>query len=271
MKAVPNYPLCIILWLVDKWAFKHGTGRPQYGRVRSISPNLIIKTGILKGTNEAEVIRYLKKRTTIPLPEIVLSATGVFDHFMVMKRIDGEPLDIVWVDMTKEAQGNVIRQLRDIVAQLRGLPPPDSAAISGLYGRQCKDGRVASMVPFGPFQNESAFNDFLVKTAQGTFPHDPFLDETRKIMRDTHRIVFTHGDLAPRNIMVRGDVVVGLIDWEHSGWYPEHWEYCKAQFSPDLECGKSWIQALEEIIMPYDYGYDYAVEKRLADLVVGPT
>ncbi|KAJ7452851.1 kinase-like protein [Mycena latifolia] len=269
MKTRANYPLCLVLWLVNRWAFKH-TGRPQYGRVRSLSPTLLIKTGILKGTNEAEVIRYLKKRTTIPLPEIVLSATGLFDHFMVMKHIDGDPLDCVWAGMTEEQQAGVIRQLRDMVAQLRALPPPNPHAVSGLYNRKCKDARVATMVPFGPFRNESEFNDFLVKHAEGPFGPDPFLDETRKMMCDTHRIVFTHGDLAPRNIIVQGDVVVGLIDWEHSGWYPEYWEYCKAHFSPDHCCGQSWIRAVDEI-MPYDYAHDLMVEKRLSDLIVGPT
>jgi aminoglycoside phosphotransferase len=96
------------------------------------------------------------------------------------------------------------------------------------------------MVPFGSFTNEAAFNDFLVKHAEGPFGLDPFLDETRTMMCDDHRIVFTHGDFAPRNIMVQGDVVVGVIDWgirgiyafrlfrrvAHQlgdlGWYPKH-------------------------------------------------
>ncbi|KAJ6471810.1 kinase-like protein [Mycena vitilis] len=267
MKTYPNYPLCLLLWLVSRWVYGH---TEQRGRVLHLSTTLVMKSGIMKGPNEAEVIRYLKKRTTIPLPEIVASATGVFDHFMVMKRIDGDPLDLVWADMTSHQQANVVRQLRDIVAQLRALTPQSTSAVSGLYNRKCKDARVASMVPFGPFKNEAAFNDFLVKHAEGNFGPDPYLDETRRMMCDSHRIVFTHGDFAPRNIMVRGDVVVGLIDWEHSGWYPEHWEYCKAHFSPDRECGPSWIQALDEI-MPYNYGHDLMVEKRLSDLIVGAT
>lgn len=40
--------------------------------------------------------------------------------------------------------------------------------------------------------------------------------------------VLTHGDLNPCNIMVRGDTVVGIIDWECSGWYPNYWEYTNA-------------------------------------------
>lgn len=147
-----------------------------------------------------------------------MSSTGVLRHFVVMKCIDGEPLDIVWMRLTTEQQSNVVRQLRDMIEQLRALPPPDPFAISGLYSRKCKDHRVGGNVPFGPFKNESEFNDHLVRVSQGPFPHDPFLDETREMMCDTHRVVFTHGDFAPRNIMVKDDVVLALIDWENAGY-----------------------------------------------------
>lgn len=50
-------------------------------------------------------------------------------------------------------------------------------------------------------------------------------------MANNYRIVFTHGDPVPRNIIVDGDVVAGVIDWEQAGWYPEHWEYVKSLFT----------------------------------------
>jgi hypothetical protein len=27
------------------------------------------------------------------------------------------------------------------------------------------------------------------------------------------------------NIITRGDEVVGIVDWETAGWWPEYWEY----------------------------------------------
>jgi hypothetical protein len=59
-------------------------------------------------------------------------------------------------------------------------------------------------------------------------------------MREDHRMVMTHGDLHPRNIMVKWERneesaegeqsirVTSLIDWELGGWYPEYWEFVKA-------------------------------------------
>lgn len=37
--------------------------------------------------------------------------------------------------------------------------------------------------------------------------------------------VFTHGDIAPRNIMVHECRATGIIDWGYADWYPDYWEY----------------------------------------------
>jgi len=42
--------------------------------------------------------------------------------------------------------------------------------------------------------------------------------------------VFTHGDLNPFNIFVRGDEVTAIIDWECAGWFPNYWEYTSAWY-----------------------------------------
>ncbi len=40
--------------------------------------------------------------------------------------------------------------------------------------------------------------------------------------------VFTHGDIAPRNIMVNETHrITGILNWETAGWYSDYWEYAK--------------------------------------------
>lgn len=39
--------------------------------------------------------------------------------------------------------------------------------------------------------------------------------------------VFTHGNLTPRNVVVRGAQVVAVLDWSQAGYYPAYWEYTK--------------------------------------------
>jgi aminoglycoside phosphotransferase (APT) family kinase protein len=38
----------------------------------------------------------------------------------------------------------------------------------------------------------------------------------------------THGDLSSLSILIRGDKVVGIIDWDTAGWLPYYWEFTMA-------------------------------------------
>jgi hypothetical protein len=42
-------------------------------------------------------------------------------------------------------------------------------------------------------------------------------------------LVFTHQDLAPRNILIDDHNTLWLVDWESSGWYPVYFEYASMQ------------------------------------------
>ncbi|KEY70182.1 hypothetical protein S7711_03403 [Stachybotrys chartarum IBT 7711] len=46
-----------------------------------------------------------------------------------------------------------------------------------------------------------------------------------------HAPVFTHGDLQRKNLLLREDGTVVMLDWEAAGWYPSFWEYATAMFS----------------------------------------
>ena len=46
-------------------------------------------------------------------------------------------------------------------------------------------------------------------------------------LKENHRIILTHGDLHPRNIIIKDNTIAGIIDWELGGWYLEYWEYVK--------------------------------------------
>ncbi len=43
-----------------------------------------------------------------------------------------------------------------------------------------------------------------------------------------HRPVFTYCGLGSLNILVRGDDVVDIVDWESAGWYPSYGGYTTA-------------------------------------------
>jgi hypothetical protein len=46
--------------------------------------------------------------------------------------------------------------------------------------------------------------------------------------------------------------VSGIIDWEMAGWYPEHWEWVKAQNTRGVEDNSDWWDFLPQSISGYD-------------------
>ncbi|KAL4244281.1 Protein kinase-like domain superfamily protein [Abortiporus biennis] len=186
-----------------------------------------------------------------------------------MTRAGGVSLDCVWPTLTSLQRDNIIDQLRSHITQLRSIPHTHPGTICSINFGPCRDGRVASAEAFGPFENEASFNDYLIEIAEMWM--DPsMLPEIRHRMKDNHSIVFTHGDLAPRNIMVKGDRITGIIDWENAGWYPEHWEFVKALYhvGMDGEAQESWTIALRKIF-PKDYDYEWHLDRELSDHMVG--
>lgn len=65
------------------------------------------------------------------------------------------------------------------------------------------------------------------------------------------QIIFTHGDLVPRNIMVRNGGIVSILDWEMAGFYPEYWEYVKGHFFTDYEHPWMKERTLDQVLTPY--------------------
>ncbi|KAI0634295.1 kinase-like domain-containing protein [Trametes polyzona] len=147
---------------------------------------LVLKIGETGASTEADTLRYIRNHTTIPVPRLL------------MEKEPGTDLHCVWAKLSADSRARILAQLRDYIA---ASPPPTG--------------------PIGPFVNEAAFNDRLIETGRLFVGEDDLLEIGRR-MRGNRRIVFTHGDLAPRNIRVDGDQIVAIIDWEESGWYPEH-------------------------------------------------
>ncbi|KAG6286903.1 hypothetical protein E4U45_008284, partial [Claviceps purpurea] len=75
-------------------------------------------------------------------------------------------------------------------------------------------------------------------------------------------IVFTHGDLNMRNIMMYNGRLSGIIDWETCGWYPDYWDYTKAHFITKLN--RRWLRIVDTVFGKLgNYEADLAVERQL--------
>lgn len=97
---------------------------------------------------------------------------------------------------------------------------------------------------YGPYKDEAAFHEGIIKAIR-KIKKGGFTEMVAGFIRalsTDHKIVLTHGDLAPRNILVHEGEVVAILDWEMSGYYPEYWEYHKAYYPPHWD--SSWFRRL---------------------------
>ncbi|KIY46410.1 kinase-like protein [Fistulina hepatica ATCC 64428] len=219
---------------------------------------------------EASTVRFVSRNTSIPVPRIIASARGHGHCFMLMTRVKGFNLEHVWETLTNEERSMIVSQLRAFIAELRTLSPPPcvpEGAISSLYHQPVHDIRFASIKPCGPFPSEGSFNDFLIQEASSFVWRPEERAIIRSQLRHDHRIVFTHGDLTPRNILVQGGKVVAVIDWEDAGWFPEHWEVIKALLCPGI-CLETWERAIGDIVQG-DYDKELALDRLITDRMEG--
>ncbi|KAM0230514.1 hypothetical protein ACHAPO_009279 [Fusarium lateritium] len=147
--------------------------------------------------NEAQVLRFVKEHTTIPVPEVISSD---WDR-ITMEYVEGQTLQQAW---PMRALGGI--HLGRLDGQ--GVVVPSIVTRSG-----------------GPFGTLAEFHDWLVKPPKRLQSQSMYWHQITTQLGADYPIVFTHGDIAARNILVRDGHIVALLDWEFAGWYPEYWEY----------------------------------------------
>ncbi|KAJ7698741.1 hypothetical protein B0H17DRAFT_1050588 [Mycena rosella] len=109
--------------------------------------------------------------------------------------------------------------------------------------------------PLGPLTTVRAFNEALhgLGTELPQFPEHELYRTFRAAFPDTASVRFTHTDLHPLNIIISSSSceVIGIIDWQESGWYPEYWEYVKTSFN--FELSGRWHDYLDVVLTdPYE-------------------
>ncbi|KAL8383528.1 hypothetical protein RB595_010637 [Gaeumannomyces hyphopodioides] len=228
-----------------------------------ISKNIIVKTDFLVHLQEAAAMKFVTEHApSVPLPKVHCAFVHKNHAYIVMERIHGESLANAWTCLASDqhARDKIFDQLRRIVDELRALPPPPDAGVQSCNGGPLRDSRNSRAFPeFGPFRTVHDFHIWLRDNFQTSKrpenwqgDEQTWLDlEEMAAMQDGPwpAPVFTHGDLSPDNIMIRGDEVVGIIDWEFAGWYPVYWEYTSAWTARILD--KGWQGAVSQFLKPH--------------------
>ncbi|KAF2468145.1 kinase-like protein [Lindgomyces ingoldianus] len=226
--------------------------------IARISPTLLVKYGDDVHIIEAKTLRYIAQNTSIPVPRVFAAYThGPFDRdeewsskydtYIFMDYLDGQPLDQAWSQLKEKEKSTILAELGDFIAQLRAIPT--SGYIGSIDHGPLRDSILEYFPVKGPFASEQEFNTTLIDAFCKSFRGEvrPYL--TGMLNAHSHKIVFTHSDLRPANVIVKGGHVLGIIDWEMAGWYPEHWEFVKAFYVWRWQ--NDWGTRLLEIMQPY--------------------
>lgn len=252
--------------------------------VISIGPSHVVKVALSLDPDHVDNTQYLATHVPeLPIPHCLGVLRSGQRTYLFMSRAPGTTLESIWPELSTTQKISVQEQLNSLFRLLRTQAADDSESdvrLGGFVSGLCKDIRRAHRISSGTLHTEAEFNDFLLQHPNKTVT--PWVKMIRCSMKDDHRIVRTHGDLHPRNIMVnlethesppmQGEViqtemkvirVSSIIDWEAAGWYPESWEFVKAVSMIDTRGPLSdWIEFL-----PYDaIGYfpmEFSIDRLL--------
>jgi aminoglycoside phosphotransferase len=227
------------------------------GLCNPISRKIIVKAGPYVDLTEAATMKFVSENTSIPVPKVYCSFVHKGCTYILMERMKGEWIGSVLQTLGDDGRQKVFAQLKRMMNELRSLTPPSDTGVQSCTGGSLWDSRIArSTTRFGPFSTIQDFHFWL----RSGFRYDDHKHKERmkgqegqemadmEVMQDGPwpAPVFTHADLNYSNILVHGQEVVGIIDWEFSGWYPHYWEYTSAWYGGILYT--EWQDALAQFL-----------------------
>ncbi|KAK7677750.1 hypothetical protein QCA50_019302 [Cerrena zonata] len=244
-----------------------------------LGDDIVIKTGYHVSLDELHMLQFLHTH------EPTISAPRVHGHITIgpvsclfMTRLPGNTLKSIWPTMTVSQKLAVQSSLNDMFITLRSVPWTDTCRAdmsnTGFLGSLsphpvCKDMRRTLRESKSPIRNEADFNEFIGTDEQSMKHTSPrYRSWVLSMLRSDHRIVLTHGDFHPNNVIVdvrvedgHEKITVGIIDWETGGFYPEYWEYVKAMNLRTVKDDSDWWDFLPRSIV--DYEQEIAIDRLL--------
>lgn len=207
-------------------------------------------------TTEYTTLQYLREHkpefpAPIPLGHLTMGDISIF----FMTYMPGVTLAELWSDLSEGHKTCVQDQLNNLLLDLRSLPRPVDKPLGGVAGEGCKDQRRHLRRSTKAIWNCEDFNDFIFSNPK--FGSPLFVQFLRNFSTPS-KIVFTHGDVRPENIVVQMSDddqcrITGLLDWEFSGFYPDYHDSVKITNCLATNESCDWYQFLPSCISPYTY------------------
>ncbi|KAL8371966.1 hypothetical protein RB595_001669 [Gaeumannomyces hyphopodioides] len=227
-------------------------------------------------SNEFRSLLYLEQHLpAFPAPRLhgVVRFGKTYVQFTTF--IPGLDLEKAWPQLKDAQKRSLSGQLDALLITLRSsLPHPPGTPLGGLGGPSgapgegCKDHRRGSRLSKEPIFTVDQFEDFIFSGVRFTTPI--YVDFLRglKSLSTPAKVVFTHGDFRPANIMVDKDKngiwrVVSIVDWDTSGFYPEYWESVKMTNNLGSCETFDWYRYLPDSVSPRHHNLNWCIDRVL--------
>ena len=187
-----------------------------------------------------------------------------------MSYVPGDSLEKVWPSLDRCRKQALSAELENAFTLLRSLQVPKGQPRGGIGGEGCKDHRRHVRESSLPIFNAKEFEDFLFSAPK--YGGAAFITFLRQLYALPNSVaaqdscVFTHGDLRPDNIIVRRNqdgefTLAGIVDWEHSGFFPTYWEAVKLISYMSPSKNSDWYLHLPPSISPLTYPIKWLVDR----------
>jgi len=228
------------------------------GAIVEYDRNLYLyKHGSRVRRNEADALRLIEQHTSVPVPHVFDSYFGDVG-IIVMSFINGQPLSTLWDEMPSQHKHSILAQLKGYIAQWRRIPQPsecDGAYSCGILGGSLSpDVAVPGRDFTGPFATNLEFRKAIADSYYQNAGRRVTPEEVVASLPPSQSVL-THCDLSPRNVLVDGTKITGIIDWEFSGWYPEYFEHA-------MVSEREWDYLTPEFLDPHPPERDAIVRLR---------
>ncbi|TFK65269.1 hypothetical protein BDN72DRAFT_205962 [Pluteus cervinus] len=230
----------------------------------ALADNMVVKLGPNLGLEEHNLLQFLHDHVPTVIAPRALGFMKIGSvSCMFMTRLPGETLKHRWPTMPIQDKQAVQAALDNFFIDLRRVQLPFGSPMGSLSKEhRCKDCRREVRTSANLIYTEAQFNDFITSSKISN-ASPGYRKWVLSMMRLDHRILLTHGDLHPENIILdtddRGLVKVGIIDWEMGGFYPEYWEMLKALNMRGVNDTNDWWDFLPQSILGYNH--DVAVDR----------
>ncbi|PVH74054.1 hypothetical protein DL98DRAFT_563006 [Cadophora sp. DSE1049] len=211
-------------------------------------------------TTEYTSMQYLRdQKSSIPVPRPHGLVKMNKFYLIFMTFISGLDLEEAWSQLEDHQKRDISGQLDVIFSDLRSLPFPKNQPLGGVQGEGCKDARRSIRISSEPIMTLKDFEDFIFSNSNsGSTVYLKFLRRFYSPDQPVPDCVFTHGDIRPANIKATQNEdgswkVLGIVDWEYSGFYPAYWESLKVTNNLSAIEGSDWYLYLPKCVSPLQY------------------